>query len=104
MENEEIMMNETSTEDMVPVEDNALVDTESGYEESSENSSIAAKAVLVGGCVMAVVGTVHVFKRYVVPGAVKVWNFAVSKFSKGKVVEAESTESTEEEAEDTVTE
>ena len=32
MENEEIMMNETSTEDMVPVEDNALANTESGYE------------------------------------------------------------------------
>lgn len=104
MENEEIMMNETSTEDMVPVEDNALVNTESGYEESSENSSIAAKAALASACAMAIVGTVHVFKHYVVPTAVKGWNFVTSKISKGKTVEAESTETTEEEAEDTVTE
>ena len=69
MENEEIMMNEeTSTEELVPVEDNAIDDTAlTVEEESSEGSSAAGAIALVGMGLMAVVGTVHVVKTYVAP-------------------------------------
>lgn len=104
MENEEIMMNETSTEEMVSQQDSAIVNTESNVDENSESYSRAA-AVAIGTTVaMAVVGVVHVTKTYLVPAAAKGFNFVVSKFNKGKVVEAESTETTDEEAEDSVTE
>lgn len=106
MENEEIMMNkETSTEELVPVEDNAIVDTESTVEdESSEGSSAAGAVALVGVGLMAVVGTVHVVKTYVAPAVAKGVNALKAKFGKNKVVEGEATEATEDEAEDTVTE
>ena len=59
MENEEIMMNEeTSTEELVPVEDNAIDDTAlTVEEESSEGGSAAGAVALVGMGLMAVVGT-----------------------------------------------
>ena len=102
----EIMMNEeTSTKELVPVEDNAIVDTESTVEdESSEGGSAAGAVALVGVGVMAVVGTVHVVKTYVTPAVAKGVNALKAKISKNKVVEGEATEATEDEAEDTVTE
>lgn len=104
MENEEIMMNETSTEEMVSQQDSAIVNTESEVEESSENNSAAAVALVGAGAVMAVVGTVHVVKTYIAPTVAKGVAALKAKFNKGKVVEAESVETSEEEAEDTVTE
>lgn len=106
MENEEIMMNEeTSTEDLVPVEDNTIDDTAlTVEEESSEGGSAAGAVALVGMGLMAVVGTVHVVKTYVAPAVAKGVNALKAKFVKNKVVEGEATEATEGEAEDTVTE
>lgn len=106
MENEEIIMNEkTSTEELVPVEDNAIDDTAlTVEEESSEGGSVAGAVALVGMGLMAVVGTVHVVKTYVAPAVAKGVNALKAKFGKNKVVEGEATEATEGEAEDTVTE
>lgn len=107
MENEEIMMNEeTSTEELVPVKDNAIDDTALTVEEeeSSEGGSAAGAVALVGMGLMAVVGTVHVVKTYVAPAVAKGVNALKAKFGKNKVVEGEATEATEGETEDTVTE
>lgn len=106
MENEEIMMNEeTSTEELVPVEDGAIGDAALTVGEAGSGGSSAAGAVaLVGMGLMAVVGTVHVVKTYVAPAVAKGVNALKAKFGKNKVVEGEATEATEEEAEDTVTE
>ena len=106
MENEEIMMNETSTEEMVPQEETDIVENNSAVEdcESSEGNSAAAVALVGAGAVMAVVGTVHVVKTYVVPAVAKGVSALKQRFGKNKIIEGEVSEEPTEEAENIKTE
>ena len=108
MENEEIMMNEeTTTEEIVPQEETTLdYDVPSTVEEESEDSgSGAGVAALATVGVLAVVGAVHITKKYIAPVAAKGWNKVMGFFHKKTVVEGEATEEVDTEVvEDTVTE
>lgn len=110
MENEEIMMNEeTTTEEIVPQEVTTLdydVPSTVEEEESEDSGSGAGMAALGAVGVLAVVGAVHITKKYIAPVAVKGWNKVTGFFHKKKaVVEGEATEEVDAEVvEDTVTE
>ena len=96
MENEEIMMNET-TEAMTDVEE-PITETETNEEESS---SFMPAALLIAGGVAAIYGGVTFAKKHVI---LRVNDIAglKAKFgkSKGKAVEAEAEEVDEDESEE----
>lgn len=109
MENEEIMMNEeTTTEEIVPQEETTLDYNDSHVieeEESEDSGSGAGVAALATVGVLAVVGAVHITKKYIAPVAAKGWNKVTGFFHKKTVVEGEATEEVDTEVvEDTVTE
>lgn len=90
MENEEIMMNET-TEAMTDVEE-PITETETNEEESS---SFMPAALLIAGGVAAIYGGVTFVKKHVIPHVVNGVAGIKAKFgkSKGKAdVEAEAEE------------
>lgn len=95
MENEEIMMNET-TEAMTDVEEPI---TETNEEESS---SFMPAALLIAGGVAAIYGGVTFAKKHVIPHVVNGVAGLKAKFgkSKGEAVEAEAEEVDEDESEE----
>lgn len=95
MENEEIMMNET-TEAMTDVEEPI---TETNEEESS---SFMPAALLIAGGVAAIYGGVTFAKKHVIPHVSNGIAGLKAKFgkSKGKAVEAEAEEVDEDESEE----
>ena len=98
MENEEIMMNET-TEAMTDVEE-PITETETNEEESS---SFMPAALLIAGGVAAIYGGVTFAKKHVIPNVVNGVAGLKAKFgkSKGKAdVEAEAEEVDEDESEE----
>lgn len=98
MENEEIMMNET-TEAMTDVEE-PITETETTEEESS---SFMPAALLIAGGVAAIYGGVTFAKKHVIPHVVNGVTGLKAKFgkSKGKAdVEAEAEEVDEDESEE----
>lgn len=98
MENEEIMMNET-TEAMTDVEE-PITETETNEEESS---SFMPAALLIAGGVAAIYGGVTFAKKHVIPHVVNGVAGLKAKFgkSKGKAyVEAEAEEVDEDESEE----
>ena len=98
MENEEIMMNET-TEAMTDVEE-PITETETNEEESS---SFMPAALLIAGGVAAIYGWVTFAKKHVIPHVVNGVGGLKAKFgkSKGKAdVEAEAEEVDEDESEE----
>lgn len=97
MENEEIMMNET-TEAMTDVEE-PITETETNEEESS---SFMPAALLIAGGVAAIYGGVTFAKKHVIPHVVNGVAGLKAKFghSKGKAVEAEAEEVQEDESEE----
>lgn len=98
MENEEIMMNET-TEAMTDVEE-PITETETNEEESS---SFMPAALLIAGGVAAIYGGVTFAKKHVIPHVSNGVAGLKAKFgkSKGKAdVEAEAEEVDEDESEE----
>ena len=98
MENEEIMMNET-TEAMTDVEE-PITETETNEEESS---SFMPAALLIAGGVAAIYGGVTFAKKHVIPHVANGVAGLKAKFgkSKGKAdVEAEAEEVDEDESEE----
>ena len=97
MENEEIMMNET-TEAMTDVEE-PITETETNEEESS---SFMPAALLIAGGVAAIYGGVTFAKKHVIPHVSNGIASLKAKFghSKGEVVEAEAEEVQEDESEE----
>lgn len=98
MENEEIMMNET-TEAMTDVEE-PITETETNEEESS---SFMPAALLIAGGVAAIYGGVTFAKKHVIPHVVNGVEGLKAKFgkSKGKAdVEAEAEEVDEDTSEE----
>ena len=95
MENEEIMMNET-TEAMTDAEEPI---TETNEEESS---SFMPAALLIAGGVAAIYGGVTFAKKHVIPHVVNGVAGLKAKFghSKGEAVEAEAEEVDEDESEE----
>lgn len=95
MENEEIMMNET-TEAMTDVEEPI---TETNEEESS---SFMPAALLIAGGVAAIYGGVTFAKKHVIPHVVNGVAGLKDKFgkSKGEAVEAEAEEVDEDTSEE----
>lgn len=95
MENEEIMMNET-TEAMTDVEEPI---TETNEEESS---SFMPAALLIAGGVAAIYGGVTFAKKHVIPHVVNGVAGLKAKFgkSKGEAVEAEAEEVDEDTSEE----